>query len=109
MAREKLGQRRASGDYDLVVVDTPPTRSALDFLDAPQRLTTFLDGRMIRILLAPAKASGKAYLKVVTAGCSVFTGGLTKLTGGTVRPDGCPLGARPETRFARRGERWRAT
>ena len=55
-------------EWDLIVVDTPPSRSALDFLDAPQRLGRFLDGRMIRLLTAPARAGGRAYLKVVTAG-----------------------------------------
>ena len=56
---EKLGQIHADaqrdGTYDLIVVDTPPSRSALDFLDAPERLSSFLDGRFIRLLLAPAK------------------------------------------------------
>ena len=53
MAMEKLGQlkaRPAGGPWDLIVVDTPPSRSALDFLDAPKRLGSFLDGRFIRIL-----------------------------------------------------------
>jgi anion-transporting ArsA/GET3 family ATPase len=54
MAMEKLGQLRvraeAEGTWDLIVVDTPPSRSALDFLDAPARLGSFLDGRFIRIL-----------------------------------------------------------
>ena len=65
MAMEKLGQlhaRRAAqtGAYDLIVVDTPPSRSALDFLDAPERLSSFLDGRFIRLLLAPAAGPGQA-------------------------------------------------
>ena len=50
---EKLGQLAATGEWDLIVVDTPPSRSALDFLDAPQRMSTFLDGRMIRLLSSP--------------------------------------------------------
>src|SRR3954462_1148234 len=54
MAMEKLGQLRrdaaAAGTYDLIVVDTPPSRSALDFLDAPERLSSFLDGRLVRML-----------------------------------------------------------
>ncbi|MEO7069438.1 MAG: ArsA-related P-loop ATPase, partial [Nostocoides sp.] len=58
MAMEKLGQLRAQADregtWDLVIVDTPPSRSALDFLDAPKRLGSFLDGRFIRLLAAPA-------------------------------------------------------
>src|SRR5579875_158829 len=55
MAMEKLGQLRRSDEWDLMVVDTPPSRSALDFLDAPQRLGRFLDGRLIRVLSTPAK------------------------------------------------------
>ena len=50
---EKLGQLRAEDRWDLIVVDTPPSRSALDFLDAPKRLGSFLDGRFIRMLMAP--------------------------------------------------------
>ena len=71
MAMEKLGQLRAEaereGTWDLIVVDTPPSRSALDFLDAPKRLGSFLDGRFIRLLTAPARAGGRAYLKVFSA------------------------------------------
>jgi anion-transporting ArsA/GET3 family ATPase len=85
MAMEKLSQLRAQlierGDWDLIVVDTPPSRSALDFLDAPQRLGRFLDGRMIRLLTAPARAGGKAYLKVVSASFSMFTKVLNKILG----------------------------
>ncbi|MDQ1721782.1 MAG: hypothetical protein QOI26_1516 [Pseudonocardiales bacterium] len=85
MAMEKLSQLRAQlverGQWDLIVVDTPPSRSALDFLDAPQRLGRFLDGRMIRLLTAPARASGKAYLKMVSASFSLFTKVLNKMLG----------------------------
>ena len=109
MAMEKLGQLKATGDYDLVVVDTPPTRSALDFLDAPERLTTFLDGRMIKILLAPAKAGGKAYLKVVTAGFNVFTGVLTKIIGASVLQDVSQFVAALETMFGGFRERAQGT
>jgi len=91
MAMEKLGQLRAraeaEGTWDLIVVDTPPSRSALDFLDAPRRLGSFLDGRFIRILAAPAKAGGKAYLKVLSAGFGMFTSVLSKVIGGQVLVD----------------------
>ncbi len=109
MAMEKLGQLKATGDYDLIVVDTPPTRSALDFLDAPERLTTFLDGRMIRILLAPAKAGGKAYLKVVSAGFSVFTSVITKIIGAQVLQDVSQFVGALETMFGGFRERAQAT
>jgi anion-transporting ArsA/GET3 family ATPase len=81
MAMEKLGQLRRAEEWDLIVVDTPPSRSALDFLDAPQRLGRFLDGRLLRLLVAPAKAGGRAYLRVLNAGFGVVTGVLTKILG----------------------------
>jgi anion-transporting ArsA/GET3 family ATPase len=109
MAMEKLGQLKASGDYDLIVVDTPPTRSALDFLDAPERLTTFLDGRLIKVLLAPAKAGGKAYLKVVTVGFNVFTSAITKIIGASVLQDVSQFVAALETMFGGFRERAQAT
>jgi anion-transporting ArsA/GET3 family ATPase len=91
MAMEKLGQLRArsesEGRWDLVIVDTPPSRSALDFLDAPRRLGSFLDGRFLRILAAPAKAGGRAYMKVISAGFGVFTNVLSRVIGGQVLTD----------------------
>ena len=81
MAMEKLGQLRRSDEWDLIVVDTPPSRSALDFLDAPQRLGRFLDGRLIRLLTTPTKAGGRAYLKFMTAGFTMVTGVITKIIG----------------------------
>ena len=81
MAMEKLGQLRRADEWDLIVVDTPPSRSALDFLDAPQRLSRFLDGRFIRLLTAPTRVSSRAYLRVVNAGFGMFTGVVTKVLG----------------------------
>jgi anion-transporting ArsA/GET3 family ATPase len=81
MAMEKLGQRHQLAEYDLIVVDTPPSRSALDFLDAPARLSSFLDGRLIRLLSAPARAGGRAYLRVVRAGMNSFTSVVTRVLG----------------------------
>ena len=87
MAMEKLGQLRRADEWDLIVVDTPPSRSALDFLDAPQRLGRFLDGRLIRILTAPTKAGGRAYLKFVTAGFTMVTSVITKVIGAQMLRD----------------------
>jgi anion-transporting ArsA/GET3 family ATPase len=87
MAMEKLGQLKATGTWDLIVVDTPPSRSALDFLDAPQRLGRFLDGRMIRLLTAPARAGGRAYMKVFTIGVKVFTDVLNRMLGAQALKD----------------------
>jgi anion-transporting ArsA/GET3 family ATPase len=109
MAMEKLGQLKAAGGHDLIVVDTPPTRSALDFLDAPERMTTLMDGRMVRILLAPAKAGGKAYLKVVTTGFSVFTSAITRIIGAQVLQDVSQFVAALETMFGGFRERAQAT
>ncbi|MGZ4442603.1 MAG: ArsA family ATPase [Nocardioidaceae bacterium] len=87
MAMEKLGQlhqdAQRSGRWDLIVVDTPPSRSALDFLDAPERLSSFLDGRFIRILLAPAKGPAR----LMTAGLGMVTNALTKVLGTQVLRD----------------------
>ena len=59
MAAETLHELHADERFDLVVVDTPPTRNALDFLDAPARLTRFLDHRLYRLLMAPARGGFK--------------------------------------------------
>jgi anion-transporting ArsA/GET3 family ATPase len=87
MAMEKLGQihadARRDGSYDLIVVDTPPSRSALDFLDAPERLSSFLDGRFIRLLLAPAKGPAR----LMSAGFTMVTNALTKVLGAQVLRD----------------------
>jgi anion-transporting ArsA/GET3 family ATPase len=81
MAMEKLGQLRARDEWDLIIVDTPPSRSALDFLDAPARLSRFLDGRMIRMLLAPARAGGRSVFKLASASFGVFSRAVTKVLG----------------------------
>lgn len=87
MAMEKLGQIHAEaqrdGTYDLIVVDTPPSRSALDFLDAPERLSSFLDGRFIRLLLTPAKGPAK----MMSAGFGLITSALNKILGAQVLRD----------------------
>ncbi|AZS85936.1 ArsA family ATPase [Streptomyces griseoviridis] len=87
MAMEKLGQLRARDAWDLIVVDTPPSRSALDFLDAPKRLGSFLDGKLIRVLLAPAKVGGRAGMKFLNVGMSMMTGALGKVLGGQLLKD----------------------
>ncbi|GAA3363813.1 MULTISPECIES: ArsA family ATPase [Saccharopolyspora] len=87
MAMEKLGQLAASGEWDLIVVDTPPSRSALDFLDAPQRLSTVLDGRLIKLLSSPAKASGKGLRKIVGAGFGMFSKAVSTVIGGQLLAD----------------------
>ncbi len=91
MAMEKLGQLSAQADlegtWDLIIVDTPPSRSALDFLDAPARLGSFLDGKFIRILTAPARSAGRGIGKLAAMGFGIFTGVLNKILGTQVLTD----------------------
>lgn len=99
MAMEKLGQLRARDDWDLIVVDTPPSRSALDFLDAPGRLGSFLDGKFIRVLMAPAKVGGRAGMKFLNVGMSMMTGTLSKLMGASLLKDVQTFVAAMDTMF----------
>ncbi len=99
MAMEKLGQLRRADEWDLIVVDTPPSRSALDFLDAPQRLSRFLDGRLIRLLTAPTRAGGRAYLRVVNAGFGMLTGVVSKIIGAQMLRDAQTFVAALDTMF----------
>jgi anion-transporting ArsA/GET3 family ATPase len=91
MAMEKLGQLRRTGEdtgsWDLIIVDTPPSRSALDFLDAPNRLGSFLDGRFIKVLTTPAKAGGGIALKMLASGLSIATLAMNKLLGSGLLTD----------------------
>ncbi|MFI7330968.1 ArsA family ATPase [Micromonospora aurantiaca (nom. illeg.)] len=87
MAMEKLGQLHARGEWDLIVVDTPPSRSALDFLDAPARLSRFLDGRMLRLLLAPARSGGRSMFSLVTASFGMFSKVVQKVIGAQLLTD----------------------
>jgi anion-transporting ArsA/GET3 family ATPase len=107
MAMEKLGQLAATGKWDLIVVDTPPSRSALDFLDAPQRMSTFLDGRMIRLLSSPARAGGRSLRKVLGAGFSLFTKAVSTILGGQLLADASAFVQAFDTMFG--GFRERAT
>ncbi|MDQ3988465.1 MAG: ArsA family ATPase [Actinomycetota bacterium] len=107
MAMEKLGQLVGTGHWDLVVVDTPPSRSALDFLDAPQRLSSFLDGRMIRLLSAPARAGGWGMRRLVGAGFGLFAKAVSTILGGQLLADASAFVQTFDTMFG--GFRERAT
>ncbi|NEK59151.1 ArsA family ATPase [Geodermatophilus sabuli] len=107
MAMEKLGQLRASEQWDLIIVDTPPSRSALDFLDAPNRMSRFLDGTMIRLLTAPARAGGRAGMRFVSAGFLVFSRIISKVLGGQLLRDISAFVSALDTMFG--GFRERAT
>ncbi|MEU3272676.1 ArsA family ATPase [Saccharomonospora sp. NPDC006951] len=109
MAMEKLGQLAATGEWDLIVVDTPPSRSALDFLDAPTRLSAALDGRMIRLLTGPAKAGGWGLRKVVSAGFSMFAKAVSTILGGQLLADASAFMQAFDTTFGGFRERARKT
>ncbi|HVE87262.1 MAG TPA: ArsA-related P-loop ATPase [Myxococcales bacterium] len=81
IAMEKLWQLRTQRDYQLIVLDTPPTAHALDFLDAPNRVLDFIDNEAARWLLTPALAAGKVGLKLFNLGTSYVAKTLTKFTG----------------------------
>jgi anion-transporting ArsA/GET3 family ATPase len=83
MAMEKLFELHDSGKFDLIVVDTPPTRNALDFLDAPRRLTRFLDNRVFRLLMMPTRA----YLRAVSMATQAFLRTISKVVGTEVVQD----------------------
>jgi anion-transporting ArsA/GET3 family ATPase len=109
MAMEKLGQLRRADEWDLIVVDTPPSRSALDFLDAPRRLGRFLDGRFIKLLMAPARAGGHAYMKLLGAGVGMVAGVLTKVLGAQVLKDAQTFVSALDTMFGGFRERAEST
>jgi anion-transporting ArsA/GET3 family ATPase len=103
MAMEKLGQLRATDQWDLIIVDTPPSRSALDFLDAPNRMGRFLDGTMIRLLTG----GGRAGLKFASAGFMFFSKIISRILGGQLLRDISAFVAALDTMFG--GFRERAT
>jgi anion-transporting ArsA/GET3 family ATPase len=83
MAMEKLYELHDEGRFDLIVVDTPPTRNALDFLDAPRRLTHFLDNRIFRLLIMPART----YMRMVGVATQAFLRTVAKVVGSDVVKD----------------------
>src|SRR5260370_15674151 len=87
MATRNLGAGRGAGGWPVRGAHRPPRRSALDFLDAPQRLGRFLDGRLLRMLVAPAKLGGRTGLKVLNASFGMVTGVVTKIIGSQLLRD----------------------
>jgi anion-transporting ArsA/GET3 family ATPase len=77
MAMEKLFELHSEGRFDLLVLDTPPTRNALDFLDAPKRLTQFIEGRSLRVFMRPTGLAAR----VAGRGASVALGVLKRIVG----------------------------
>jgi anion-transporting ArsA/GET3 family ATPase len=83
MAMEKLYELHEETDFDVVVVDTPPTRHALDFLDAPRRLSRFLEHRLFRVLMAPSRG----VMRPVNAAAQAFIRTVAKVVGADVIDD----------------------
>jgi anion-transporting ArsA/GET3 family ATPase len=83
MAMEKLHELHDEGGFDLIVVDTPPTRHALDFLDAPKRLTRLLDNRIFRLLMTPARAT----MRVASVAVQTFLRTVARVVGSEVIKD----------------------
>jgi anion-transporting ArsA/GET3 family ATPase len=83
MAMEKLFELHGDDRFDLVVVDTPPTRNALDFVDAPRRLTRFLDNRLFRLLMLPARTG----IRAVNVATQAFLRTVGKVVGSDVVSD----------------------
>src|SRR5262249_53777317 len=86
MAMEKLYELHESGQYDLLVLDTPPTRHALDFLDAPQRMIGFMDDRVLKFLTTPARV-GKFGIGMLTSSTAMMFAVLQRVTGFEVLSD----------------------
>jgi anion-transporting ArsA/GET3 family ATPase len=87
MAVERLHELVDSGDYDTVVLDTPPARNALDFLDAPERITRFMEGRGLRLLLGPRAGAGRIGWRALQAGGNVIMSVVERLTGAQLLTD----------------------
>ena len=83
MAMEKLHELHDEGGFDLIVVDTPPTRHALDFLDAPKRLTRLLDNRVFRVLITPTRAT----MRVASVAVQTFLRTVARVVGSEVIKD----------------------
>ncbi|MBP7929451.1 MAG: ArsA family ATPase [Acidimicrobiia bacterium] len=72
IAMERLHELHAAGDYDLIVLDTPPTRHAIDFLEAPERMAEFFGGRLLRLLTAPYRVGGKRTSRLLNVASRPF-------------------------------------
>ena len=87
MAMERLYELATTEEWDGIVIDTPPTRSALSFLDAPKRMTDFLSGQMLRWLLWPYRRGGKMGLKGMNLGAQAFAKVIGRIAGNELLRD----------------------
>ena len=87
MALEKLYELHAEGGYDLLVIDTPPTRNALDFLDAPKRVTEFFDSKVLRWFLLPYMKAGGGMMRFANVAATTFLRIVQRIVGTDVLKD----------------------
>ncbi|MGH2721892.1 MAG: ArsA family ATPase [Actinomycetota bacterium] len=87
MAMEKLYELDFEDTYDLIVIDTPPTRNAIDFLEAPKHLTSFFEGRLLKWFLIPAIGGGKGLFRAVNFAAVSFLKAVTRVVGAEVLKD----------------------
>jgi anion-transporting ArsA/GET3 family ATPase len=87
MAVERLNELTHDLRFDQIVLDTPPAQNALDFLDAPTRITHFIEGKSLRMLLSPGAAAGHLGWKVLHAGSSTVFSILERVTGAQLLRD----------------------
>lgn len=87
MAMERLADLHERKEYDLIVIDTPPTRSALDFLEAPKRMTDFIGGSLLRWMAKPYSAAGKLGMRAFNFTASPFLRIADRVLGSQVLED----------------------
>ena len=87
MAMERLYELATTEQWDGIVIDTPPTRSALSFLDAPTRMTDFLGGQVLKWLLWPYRRGGRLGLRGMSLGAQAFAKTLGRIAGSELLSD----------------------
>jgi len=87
MAVERLNELTDDPRFEVIVLDTPPAQNALDFLDAPTRITHFIEGKSLRMLLSPGAAAGHLGWRVLHAGSSTVFSILERVTGAQLLRD----------------------
>jgi anion-transporting ArsA/GET3 family ATPase len=87
IAMERLFELHSSGQYDLIIIDTPPTRNAIDFLEAPARMADFFGGRLLRWLTAPYRVGGKRGSRVLNMASRPFYQMADRILGGKFLQD----------------------
>lgn len=87
MAVERLNELTHDPRFDQIILDTPPAQNALDFLDAPMRITHFIEGKSLRMLLSPGSTTGNLGWKVLHAGSSTVFSILERITGAQLLRD----------------------